>query len=190
MGPAAARLEEFGGHWLSSLQALDLDRYLPLDILTKVDRMSMAHGLEARVPLLDHRLVEFAATIPAPLALKGGVTKSLFKRALEGLLPDGILTRRKQGFAVPLDRWFRGRLEPVARDLLLSERCRRRGLFRERFIAELLARQARGRDLGTVLWTLISFELWCRTFLDVAPAPRPARAAAIAPPLVLRRAQA
>ena len=79
-----------GGHWLSAIQYRDLHTYLPLDILTKVDRMTMAHSLEARPPLLDHRIVEFAATIPAHYRLRGGTTKYLFKQALRGLLPDDL----------------------------------------------------------------------------------------------------
>ncbi len=148
------------------MQYLDLKSYLPLDILTKIDRMSMAHGLEARVPLLDHPLVEFAAAIPAGLKLRDGVTKSIFKRAMRGVLPDEVVDRRKQGFAVPLGRWFRGRLGPFVRDLLLSETCRRRGILDPACVERLLAQHERGRDLDLPLWTLISFELWCRTFLD------------------------
>jgi len=185
--PAAARLRGTAGHWLSALQSFDLAGYLPLDILTKVDRMSMAHGLEARVPLLDHRLVEFAATIPPGLVLERGVTKSIFKRALRGVLPDTILDRPKHGFAVPLGRWFRGRLGPFVRDLLLSRRCRSRGFFHEPFIADLLARHARGRDLDAAIWTLISFEMWCRRFLDATPSWRPSRAPSVTAPLVLGR---
>jgi asparagine synthase (glutamine-hydrolysing) len=164
-------LEGMEGDWLSALQAFDFKTYLPLDILTKVDRMSMAHGLEARVPLLDHRLVEFAATIPAAFKLRDGTTKHIFKRAMRGLLPDAIIDRRKRGFAVPLGRWFRGRLGGFVRDLLLSERSRRRGIFNEDYIERLLKRHERGRALDLHLWTLISFELWCRTFLDTC-APR------------------
>src|SRR5204863_7384109 len=103
----ALHLAAVNGRWLSALQYLDLKSYLPLDILTKVDRMSMAHSIEARVPLLDHKLVEFAATIPPDLNLRGG-TKHVFKQALRGRLPDVILDRPKQGFAVPLAAWFRG----------------------------------------------------------------------------------
>ena len=165
-------LEEYqcrcGGHWLSRLQQLDLAHYLPLDILTKVDRMSMAHSLEARVPLLDHVLVEFAATIPAHLQMSHGVTKSMFKRAVRGLLPDEILERPKRGFAVPLGAWFRGKLEGTVREVLLSERSRRRGVFETGYIEQLLRLHARGRPLDLQLWTLMSFELWCRTFLDKA----------------------
>ncbi|MGH9869399.1 MAG: asparagine synthase (glutamine-hydrolyzing) [Candidatus Polarisedimenticolia bacterium] len=155
-----------GQHWLSTLQQLDMHTYLPLDILTKVDRMSMAHSIEARVPLLDHKLVEFAAGIPPGLKLRNGQTKHIFKRAMEGLLPPEILHRRKQGFAVPLGRWFRGQLGPYLRDLLLSSRCRERGILDTRYIARLLDRHDRGRELDLHLWTLISFELWCRRFLD------------------------
>jgi len=160
------RLAAANGDWLSALQYQDLKYYLPLDILTKVDRMSMAHSLETRVPLLDHKLVEFAATIPPHFRLRGGTTKHIFKRAMRGILPDEIIDRPKHGFAVPLGRWFRGRLRSVVQDLLLSERCRARGIFNARYIEQLLLMQERGRDLDFQLWTLMSFELWCRRFLD------------------------
>src|SRR6266851_4538587 len=165
-------LARANGCWLSALQYLDLKSYLPLDILTKVDRMSMAHSIEARVPLLDHVLLEFAATIPPELQLRGGTTKYLFKRAMRGVLPDAILDRPKHGFAVPLGRWFRGQLGPFVRDLLLSETSRRRGIFNPAYIEHLLVQLGRGRQLDFQLWTLISFELWCRTFLDGTPATR------------------
>ncbi|MBI4475299.1 MAG: 7-cyano-7-deazaguanine synthase, partial [Acidobacteria bacterium] len=156
-------------HWLSSLQYMDLKSYLPNDILTKVDRMSMAHSIEARVPLLDHKLVEFAATIPANLKLKGGATKYIFKRALQGILPDGILYRPKRGFAIPLSRWFRGELSSFARELLLSTTSQQRGIFNKSYIERLLVLNDRGRDMDLQLWTLITFELWCRRFMDASP---------------------
>ena len=108
------------GDWLAAAQYDDINRYLPLDILTKVDRMTMAHSIEARPPLLDHKLVEFAATIPARFRLQDGTTKYLFKKAMRGILPDSIIDRPKHGFAVPLARWFRGELAGFARDVLLS----------------------------------------------------------------------
>jgi len=145
---------------------------LPLDILTKVDRMSMAHSIEARVPLLDHKLVEFASTVPAELQLRKGRTKDLFKRALRGILPDEILDRPKHGFAVALGGWFRGQLGPVVRDLLLSDTCRRRGILNTAYIERLIRGHEQGQQLDFHLWTLISFELWCRTFLD-RPAAKP-----------------
>ncbi len=162
-------------HWLSALQSLDLHAYLPQDILTKVDRMSMAHSIEARPPLLDHRLVEFAATIPPQLQLRGGTTKYLLKRALRGILPDAVIDRPKQGFAIPLGRWFRGQLREFVGDLLLSESSRSRRIFNPVYIEALTQRSGRGRatDLDLELWTLISFELWQRAFLDGAQTPAP-----------------
>ncbi|MEE4175229.1 MAG: asparagine synthase (glutamine-hydrolyzing) [Xanthomonadales bacterium] len=179
-GQASASLARQEGHWLSVIQEHDLKNYLPLDILTKVDRMSMANSLEARVPLLDHKLVEFAATIPPELRLRQGNTKYIFKEAMRGILPDGIIDRPKQGFAVPLNHWFRGQLDGFVRDLLLSDTSRGRQLFNTAYIEKLLRLHAEGRPLELNLWTLVSFELWCRRFLD-QPAgqgmpARPARA--------------
>jgi asparagine synthase (glutamine-hydrolysing) len=165
-------LQNADRHWLSSLQYLDIKSYLPNDILTKVDRMSMAHSIEAREPLLDHKLVEFAATIPPELKMKGVTTKYIFKRAMEGILPDGIVYRRKQGFAVPLSRWFRGRLGPFVRDLLLSQKSVDRGIFQKSYIERLIGLNDRGRSMDLPLWTLITFELWCRRFIDESPLGR------------------
>jgi len=173
----AAYMEADNRHWLSSLQALDIKNYLPLDILTKVDRMSMAHSIETRVPFLDHKLVEFAATIPPEMNLHGGATKSVLKRAMRGILPDRIIDRPKHGFAVPLGYWFRGKLGNYVRDLLLADQGRRRGFFNLAYIESLIARHERGRDLDLQLWTLISFELWARTFLDRSVPSRGAAAA-------------
>lgn len=175
LGPGEARerlrtcLAGVNGHWLSAVQYLDLKAYLPLDILTKVDRMSMAHSLEARVPLLDHKVVEFAAQIPPELQLCGRTRKYIFRRALEGIVPEQILNRPKQGFAVPLGRWFRGQLHGFVHDLLLSKTSCCRGIFDAAYIRRLLHLQQQGRELDLQLWTLISFELWCRTFLKRAP---------------------
>jgi len=159
-----------GSDWISAAQYCDLNNYLPLDVLTKVDRMTMAHSIEARPPLLDHHIVEFAATVPSRLRLRDGTTKYLFKQAMRGILPDEIIDRPKQGFAVPLHAWFRGELSDFARDLLLSERCRHRGLFNVEYLEQLLRLNERGRDVGLQLWTVASFELWCQRFLD-APLP-------------------
>jgi asparagine synthase (glutamine-hydrolysing) len=174
---AASWLARHDGHWLSSLQHLDIHCYLPLDILTKVDRMSMAHSIEARVPLLDHKLMEFAATIPPELKLRGGSGKYIFKRALSGLVPAPILERPKKGFAVPLGRWFRGRLGEFVRELLLSETARRRGVINPGYVEKLLKRNEGGRDLDFQLWMMISFELWAQRFLDQEgrPSRRPPR---------------
>jgi len=163
-------LEHAGGHWLSAARYLDLKSSLPLDILTKVDRMSMAHSLEAREPLLDHRLVEFAAAIPPAMLLRDGTTKWIFKEAMRGILPDDVIDRRKQGFGVPLGRWFRGKLGGFVRDLLLTKRSRERGFFNPAAVEDLVRRHQAGRPLDLELWTLLSFELWCRAFIDARPA--------------------
>lgn len=175
-GAKAAQMEAQGGHWLTRLQSLDVANYLPLDILTKVDRMSMAHSIETRVPLLDHGLAEFAATIPPQLNLRGGTTKYILKQAMRGILPDRIIDRPKRGFAVPLSFWFRGKLGAYARDLVLSDRSRRRGIFNARYVEDLIARNDRGQNLDLQIWTVISFELWARTFLDLVSATRSAAA--------------
>jgi asparagine synthase (glutamine-hydrolysing) len=163
---------EAGGHWLSCLQRCDMNSYLPLDILTKVDRMSMAHSLEARVPLLDHKVVEFAATIPAAMHIRGGKTKNILKRAMRGIVPDPILDRPKRGFAIPLGRWFSGQGSTFVKDLLLNENSHALSVFNAKYIDSLIAKQD-DRNLGLPLWTLVSFELWCRTFLDRRPGEAP-----------------
>ena len=191
--PRLDRLAGWDGHWLSALQDQDFQYYLPLDILTKVDRMSMAHSLEARVPLLDHLFVEFAATIPADWKWHRGRTKYIFLKSLRGMLPDEILDRSKRGFGVPLNRWFRGPLRPLVQELLLSESCRKRGIFAEAYLSRLITRQERGRPLDLHLWTLMSFELWCRTFLDQKGLPVPPvkkSAEAAARPTIHRQAMA
>jgi asparagine synthase (glutamine-hydrolysing) len=159
-----------GADWLASVQHHDLNAYLPQDILTKVDRMTMAHSVEARPPLLDHRLVEFAATIPARFRLQNGTTKYLFKQAMRGVLPDHVIDRKKQGFAVPLAQWLRKDLKTFARDVLLSPRAATRGIFNLRQVERMLELHNRGRDLDLQLWTILSLELWCRRFLDGSPA--------------------
>jgi len=167
---ASGYLAHAGGHWLSAARYLDIKSSLPLDILTKVDRMSMAHSLEAREPLLDHRLVEFAAAIPPAMLLRGGTTKWIFKEAMRGVLPDDVIDRRKQGFGIPLGRWFRGKLGGFVRDLLLTKRSRERGFFNPDAVADLVRSHEAGRPLDLQLWTLLSFELWCRAFIDARPA--------------------
>jgi asparagine synthase (glutamine-hydrolysing) len=167
--PDATRTRANATHWLSALQYGDLKSYLPLDILTKVDRMSMAHSIEARVPLLDHKLIEFAARIPPDLQIRDGRSKHILKSAMKGVLSETALNRPKRGFAVPLGAWFKGKLEDFAHDVLLSTRSRQRGIFDPAYVEKLLYRHAKGRSLDLHLWTLMSCELWCRAFLDQAP---------------------
>ena len=154
------------------LQYLDTKTYLPGDILTKVDRMSMAHSIEARVPLLDHRLVEFAARLPSRYQLNGTQTKYLFRRALAGLLPQDILRRRKTGFGVPLQYWFRERLATYMKENLLGrDDSLRHGYFNRQYVERLFQTMQR-TDKETHLdrlWTLLVFETWYRTSQERHP---------------------
>ncbi|HEX9954942.1 MAG TPA: XrtA/PEP-CTERM system amidotransferase [Allosphingosinicella sp.] len=144
---------------LGRAQYADMKIWLPGDILTKVDRTSMAVSLEAREPLLDHRLVEFAARLPSRLRLKGGSGKYLMKKALGRYLPDDILHRRKQGFVTPIGAWFRGPLAAEAEGLARSPALRELGWFDEAAIARAAAQHRSGRaDHGRLLWQLLMLE--------------------------------
>ena len=152
---------------LSQLQDLDLKTYLPGDILTKVDRMSMANSLEARVPLLDHPLVEFACSLPPYFRFRDGKTKYLLKRALEGRVPADVLTRRKQGFAVPLESWFSGSIPGFFRDEL-ADTSRLAGVGIQRAeVGRLLDRfaETRRRDYCDRLWALVVLNRGVRRLL-------------------------
>jgi len=155
---------------VSTLQHIDMETYLPDDILAKVDRTSMAVSLESRVPLLDHRLLEFVATIPSSLKLKGGTGKYILKRAMASRLPADILSRRKMGFGVPLGAWFRGELRDMTHDLLLEPRTRQRGIFRTSWVEGLLRdHESRRRDCSARLWAMLCLELWMRRWADTGP---------------------
>ncbi len=144
---------------LSLVQYLDLKTYLPGDILTKVDRASMAHALEVRVPLLDHELVEWTSSLPPAFKLHHGEGKFLFKKSLESHLPKHILYRPKMGFAVPLAKWFRGPLRDRIASAVLGERLRNTGYFNEPFLRHLVeAHQSGRRDYSALLWTLLMFD--------------------------------
>jgi asparagine synthase (glutamine-hydrolysing) len=155
------------GEPLDALLYLDSKTYLPGDILTKVDRMSMAVSLEARAPLLDHKLIEFVARIPAALKLKSGETKHIFKRAIADFVPAEILHRPKQGFGVPVQQWINEQLREQMRDTLTDSRARSRGYAEPRYVAQLLNEHERGRrDHAAPLWALFMLELWHRVFID------------------------
>jgi asparagine synthase (glutamine-hydrolysing) len=159
---------------------VDVHTYMVDDILTKVDRMSMAVSLEAREPLLDHRLLEFAARVPTSLKLKDGRGKYLLRKALEKKIPLEILQRGKQGFEAPIGEWLRGPLAPMADSLLADGRLRDRGVFNDREITRLWTDHRAGRaDHRHRLWQLMMLELWFRQFIDKAPAPRAAYAEAM-----------
>jgi asparagine synthase (glutamine-hydrolysing) len=152
---------------LSKIQYLDMKTYLPGDILTKVDRASMAHSLEVRVPLLDADFVSWACTIPSSLKLKGRQGKYIFKKALEGTVPDSILYREKMGFAVPLASWFRGPLQKTLEDRLLGSVMRDSGIFDIDYIGSLISQHTSGaRDHSPPIWALLVFEGFLRSLAD------------------------
>ena len=168
--------EEFiGAAWRASgtespvdrMLDVDVQTYLPGDLLVKMDIATMANSLEARSPFLDHVFMEMAARLPVSAKVNGLTTKVGLKRALRGTIPDDLLDRPKWGFSIPLPEWLRGRLRPVAEDVLLDPRTLTRGVTRrpvvERLLREHLERHA---DRSTQLWLLLVLELWHRRFLD------------------------
>ncbi len=156
-----------GGSAIDKLLYLDSKTYLPGDILTKVDRMSMANSLEARVPLLDHKLIEFVMTIPSRLKMNGSVSKYILKKAMEGTVPNEILHRSKQGFGVPIGEWIKQQLRERIVSDLRDPRSRKRGYFDEKYIETLLDEHQRNRrDRSHELWMLWMLELWHRRFVD------------------------
>jgi len=170
-------IEVFRGHLkhaptddpLSLVQYLDYKTYLPGDILTKVDRASMAHSLEVRVPILDHELVDWIGTVPAAKKLNGTEGKYIFKKALEPKLPREVLYRSKMGFAVPLARWFRQELKEQSSRRLLSSGFLTGGLFDGDFVRRLLDDHQRGRrDFGSIIWALMMFDGFQRRVLGTA----------------------
>jgi asparagine synthase (glutamine-hydrolysing) len=153
--------------YASTLQYLDIHSYLPDDILTKVDRTSMAVSLEARVPLLDHMLMEYVATMPTALKFRDGAGKVILKRAMAADLPAGILDRRKMGFGLPIASWFRRELTDYVRDVLVGHRTRQRGLVDPVVVSALLdEHQSGGRDRSSQIWALLALEEWARRWLD------------------------
>lgn len=148
---------------LARVQYLDIKTYLVGDILTKVDRASMAHALEVREPLLDHKLVEWASRLPASLKLQGGEGKYVFKKAMEPYLPNDILYRKKMGFSIPLASWFRGPLKDKVRNAVLGPVLAQTGYFNADYLHELVDQHQSGlRDYSTALWTLLMFESFLR----------------------------
>jgi asparagine synthase (glutamine-hydrolysing) len=149
------------------MQSLDTQLYLAEDILTKVDRASMAVSLEVRAPYLDPRVAEFAAALPSHYKLHGYTSKYILKRAAKGLVPPFVWRRGKKGFGVPFAKWLKGELRPLAHDLLSPERLRRGGLFNPEYVARLQDEHERGvANHRKLLWTLLSFELWRESFVE------------------------
>jgi len=152
---------------LNRLMYVDLKTWLPDTYMEKTDKATMACGLEARLPLLDHRLVELAFQIPSQFKIRGRSTKLILKRAVGSLVPSTVLRRPKHGFAVPIDPWFRGSLKNFTFEVLLDERTSRRGYFDMKVVERLWREHVSGRHVrSSQLWLLLNFELWHRIYLD------------------------
>ncbi|QBD78394.1 asparagine synthase (glutamine-hydrolyzing) [Ktedonosporobacter rubrisoli] len=152
---------------LSAMLYLDTKIWLPDNLLMKGDKMTMAASLEARIPLLDYKLIEYAASIPSSLKIRSFKAKYMLKRAFADFLPEPILTRKKMGFNVPTGIWFREGQRRIITQLLLSERTRSRGYFNDAYIARMVHDHLEGRtNYQAQLFTLASLELWFRVFID------------------------
>ncbi len=152
---------------LEQQEYVDIKTYLTDDILVKVDRMSMATSLEARVPFLDHKVMEFAATIPGSLKLKGLTTKYILKKAVSNILPQEILTRGKEGFSIPIKNWIMQELRPLLLDTLSESRIKKRGYFRPEYVQQLIQEHLSGKENHSHrLWALMVFEIWHQMYID------------------------
>jgi len=160
--------------FLDSTLFVDIMTYLPGDLLVKMDIAAMANSLEARSPFLDHKFMEFAASIPANLKLKGLSSKYILKKAFSELVPAPILKRKKMGFGVPISHWFRNELKEYLHDELLSRRCLERGYFQTKYLKLIIDEHTSGRyDHGYRLWALLNLELWQQMFIDKIPDNKP-----------------
>jgi asparagine synthase (glutamine-hydrolysing) len=152
---------------VTKMQSVDTRLYLAEDILTKVDRASMAVSLEVRAPFLDPRVAEFAASLPCNYKLRRMQTKYILKKAVRDMLPAFVTRRGKKGFGVPVAEWLKMKLRPLARDLLSPERVRRAGVFNPEYVAQLQDEHERGlANHRKLLWTLLMFELWHESFVE------------------------
>ena len=152
---------------LSRILYTDIKTYLPGDILVKVDRMSMANSLETRAPLLDYRVVEYAATIPSRLKLSESETKHIFKKSLESLLTEDILYRKKMGFSVPLANWLRQEIKAIAEKFLFANNAGIGNYFQMNVIRDLWDKHQGGKyDFSQELWSLLVFELWWQRYIE------------------------
>jgi len=152
---------------IERMQYLDMNFYMAEDILTKVDRASMAVSLETRAPFLDPRIGQFAASLPLDYKLCGNKGKYILKKSVEGLLPKNILTRSKKGFGIPVAEWLKGRLNPLMHDLLAPQRLKDQGFFEPAYVQTLMAEHEKGiASHHKQLWTLLVFQLWYDNFLQ------------------------
>ena len=154
-------------HALDKSLYVDTKMWLPDDMLTTFDKMSMANSLEVRVPFLDEDLADFVATIPAGLKLHRFTTKYILKQAVQGLIPENVIKKKKKGFPAPMNDWFRKDMKRYLTDILFSDECRARPYFNHRYVENLVQLHLAGKeDFGRQLFCLLCFELWHRIFID------------------------
>ncbi|HXG84939.1 MAG TPA: asparagine synthase (glutamine-hydrolyzing) [Pyrinomonadaceae bacterium] len=152
---------------IEQMQFLDMNFYLAEDILTKVDRASMAVSLEVRAPFLDYRVAEFAASLPLEYKLNGSVGKYILKETVKNLLPASIIKRPKKGFGIPIAEWLKGKLNPLMHDLLAPEKLKNQGLFNPDFVQKLIKEHEQNvASHHKQLWTLLVFQLWYDNFMN------------------------
>jgi asparagine synthase (glutamine-hydrolysing) len=174
-GLARAALEAGAGDRLTAQMRCDLKLYLPENILAKVDAMSMACSLEARVPYLDNEMVDLALTIPSGLKVRGGERKWILKRAFARSLPDAVLRRGKEGFSVPMKHWLQHEWNPLMHELLSRQSLAPEGLFDARYVERLMREHEGGtHNHSHLLWGLMVFQLWRERF-KTAIEPRAVR---------------
>jgi asparagine synthase (glutamine-hydrolysing) len=152
---------------LSQMLYVDTKVWLPDDLLTKADKMTMANSIELRVPFLDHKMVEFAAAIPSRYKLKRWNEKYILKQAVAGIVPQAIINRPKRGFPVPISTWFANELNQKAKEVLLEEKTQQRGYFNRQSLEAMLDKQSKGKeDWSAQIFSLLTLELWNRKFID------------------------
>ena len=169
------------GDFVDAALDVDVSYYLSDCLLVKVDIATMAHGLEGRSPMLDHEFMEFAASLPSDMKLRGAETKYIFKKAVRDLVPAEIIDRPKKGFSVPLDIWFRKDLREMSGDLLLDGRLAGRGYFKPAAVRRLLEEHWRGTaSWQNQLWSVLMLESWHRMFIDQRPSAAPSASSSLA----------
>jgi asparagine synthase (glutamine-hydrolysing) len=155
-----------GQNSLNAMLYIDTKTWLPDDLLIKADKMTMANSLELRVPLLDHKVLEFAASLPPEMKLNGHRTKYILKKALSKRIPKEIRSRKKAGFPVPYGSWIRTELKDIVWDVLMDSRTTSRGYFSRDGIEKMLQANSQGADYSKEIFSLLSLELWQRIFLE------------------------
>ena len=159
--------EANGSGILDAALLTDQMTYLPNDLLVKVDIASMANSLEARSPFLDHKVIEFAASLPENLKMRSAETKSLLKKVAARLVPREAIYRRKMGFGVPVGNWFRANMKDFVHSVLLSEKSLSRGIIKPEILKRYVEEHISGkRDYTYQIWTLLMLELWFQRFID------------------------